>query len=418
MNRTSMKCAAIFCAILIALSADAFALPAEGVTPVNNREYAPAVQKLLQKAHKSLWLMLYQTRYYEEYPNTITNYYLTDLISAKKRGVDVRMLVDTGDWDPSQKNEYNTDYMQRLTTSGIEMWEDSPQEVSHQKVILVDDDVTVVSSNNWTYYSLANNNEVAVVIYSPQVNAYFRNYFVERQKNGKPFANANQNPGYIDRARNAAGDANSAAPAPALTGAELPEFRKYPVADVQPIPNRIFYPAVHDAFLSATKSIDVVQRSINLSSSKPSSSGAALPGEPASEVNVLVDDLIAAQKRGVKVRVILDKNENFDDAQNSEAAQYMKERGLQVFQDDEKVQTHAKMVRIDDDKTIVGSTNWTYSAIEEGNEASVLITSPELNKVYKDYVETLLLSAQPYQAKSKSIWDAPATPPKQAEPKE
>lgn len=395
------------CALFLALAAAAESLPAEGVTPINNREYAPAVQKLLQKAHKSLWLMLYQTRYYEEYPNTITNFYVKDLIAAKQRGLDVRMLVDTGDWNPSQKNEYNTDYMQRLTTSGIEMWEDSPQEVSHQKVIVVDDDITVVSSNNWTYYSLANNNEVAVVIYSPQVNAYFRSYFAERQKNGKPFANANQ-----QTSQSAVAITNS------LTGAELPELRQYPVADVQPIPNRVFYPTVHDAFLSATKSIDVVQRSINLSSSKPFSDGPALPGEPPSEVNVLVDDLIAAQKRGVKVRVILDKNENFDDAQNSEAAQYMKERGLQVLQDDEKVQTHAKMVRIDDDKTIVGSTNWTYSAIEEGNEASVLITSPELNKVYRDYVENLLLSAQPYQAKSKSIWDAPTTPPKQAESKE
>ena len=385
----------VLVALLALAAAVAFSLPAEGVTPINNREYAPAVQQLIQKARKSIWLQLYQTRFYEEYPNTITNFYLTDLIAAKQRGVDVKVLVDTGEWNPSQKNEYNLDYVDRLTTAGVEIWEDSPEDVSHQKVILIDEAITVVSSNNWSYYSLANNNEVGAIVYSPQVNAYFREYFKERQKAGKPRANANHTTAAASNAKS-------------LSASDLPQYKKVPVADVHPIPNRLFYPAVHEALLKA-RSIDVVQRSIELQSGPPRVGRDALPGEPSSLVNVLVNDLILAHKRGAKVRVILDANENFDSSRNAETAALLKQHGVPVFQEDLQVQTHAKLLVVDDDKVILGSTNWTTPAIESGNEASVLITSPELNKVYKGYVENLLLSAGPFEAVAKNIWDAPTS---------
>ena len=138
----------------------------------------------------------------------------------------------------------------------------------------------------------------------------------------------------------------------------------------------------------------------------------ALPGQPASEVNVLVEDLISAHKRGLKVRVILDQTEGFTDSANDAAAQYLRENGVEVLREDLATQTHAKLVVIDDDKVVVGSTNWTQPALEDGNEASVLITSREVNKVYQDYVHALLQNAAPYQTVKRDIW-APTTAPNQ-----
>jgi phosphatidylserine/phosphatidylglycerophosphate/cardiolipin synthase-like enzyme len=367
---------------------------AEAVAPVNNRDYGKTAQQLIRNARKSIHLMLYQTRFYPEYPDTLTNYLLVDLIEAKKRGVDVKMIVDTGEWNPSQKNEYNADFMDRLTTSGIEIWEDAPQDVSHEKVLLVDDDISLVSSHNWTFYSIANNNEVAAVVFSAPLNAWFKEYFGARCAAGKPRANVSGRP-------------ESKAAGASLGVRDLAGLKSYPAMDVQPIANRDYYPAVHDAFLSASKSIDVVQISMTVYPSKPMVDGSkpALPGEPASQTNVLVQDLVAAQKRGVKVRVVLDKSEIRDDAANLDAVRLLQQNGVSVYQDDLKVQTHAKMLRIDGDKTIVGSTNWTYPALENGNEVSVLIRSAEINKVYEDYVETLLKSSAPYVVESKSIWN-------------
>jgi cardiolipin synthase len=385
------------------LSAVLCALPAEGITPINNREYAPAVEQLMQQAHKSIYIMIYQARFYPEYPDTATNHFVTHLIAAEQRGVDVNLLVDTGDWDPSSKNEYNLDFVDRLTTSGVKVWEDSPQDVSHQKVICIDDDITVVSSTNWSYYSLAKNNEVAVIIYSPAVNQWFKRYFGERLRTGKPHANVSGTTQTIAAASTSAATGNG------LEGKDLTQFRKVNVADVKPITNRLYYPAVHEALLNAKKSINVVQRSITLYAQKPGG-GAVLPGEPASQTNVLVDDLVEAQRRGVHVRVVLDQTEQFDDPTNDQTAEYLISRGVPIFHEDLKQQTHAKMLTIDDDKTIVGSTNWTYPALEEGNEASVLITSPEVNKVYQQFVERLLQAGAPYEVQKRSIWDSSSTP--------
>ena len=396
---SSTLVACSFFILLVSFAPPATALPAEGVTPVNNREYGNAVRELIQKSKKSLAIMLYQARFYPEYPDTLTNYLVHDLIAAKQRGVDVKIVVDTGDWNPQQKNEYNTDFVDRLTTSGIEIWEDSPEEVSHQKVICIDDDITVVSSNNWLYYSIAKNNEVAVVIYSPQVNQWFRDYFAERVKGGTPRANVSAtgpDPGFL------------ASDMPGLKGSDLADLRKYPVTDVQPIPNRQFYPAVHDLLLSASQSIDVVQHSIDLRTSYRLASGQTpLPGQPQSLVNVLVEDLISAKKRGVKVRVVLEKFEDRPSESTDVTARLLMDNGIEVYQDDLTVTTHAKLVVVDDDKVVVGSTNWTSNAVENGNEASVVLVSPEVNKVYKGYVETVLRTSTPYQFETRSIWDPP-----------
>ncbi|AXA37224.1 MAG: phospholipase D-like domain-containing protein [Candidatus Sumerlaea chitinivorans] len=392
---------AVALALALATPSVSYSLPARGVTPVNNREYISVVRELVRNAQQNLYLMLYQARYYEEYPDTETNHLLRELIEAKLRGVDVKIVIDTGDWNPSNKNEYNLDFVDRMTTAGIEVWEDSTTEVSHEKVMLVDDNITVVSSHNWTYYSIAKNNEVAVVVDSKPLNHFFREYFRQRCQDGRPRHNVGEH-----------SLESLAKPSPELAPSKV-RLRTYPVVDVEPIPNRLFFPAVHTAFLNAKQSITVVQRSLNMPDRprlKPGES--ALPGQPASEVNVLVEDLISAHKRGLKVRVVLDQTEGFTDSANDAAAQYLRENGVEVLREDLATQTHAKLVVIDDDKVVVGSTNWTQPALEDGNEASVLITSREVNKVYQDYVHALLQNAAPYQTVKRDIW-APTTAPNQ-----
>lgn len=383
----------------------AVALPAEAVAPVNDAAYTSAVQELLLGARKSLRLMLYQTRYYGEYPDTVTNRWVSDLIDARQRGVDVQVIVDTGNWNPSMKNDYNLDYVDRLTTAGVRIWEDAPDVVSHQKVILADDDLVLVASNNWTFYSLARNNEVAVVVQSRELNQWFGKYFEERKAEGKPRANA------------------SAAPDPStsagLTRADLGMLEWHPAVTVEPIPNRLFYPAVHEAIINARASVTVLQRSLTMYDRPPQrDERASLPLAPASETNVLAADLVAAHKRGVAVKVILDRSENMDDPGNDQTAAYLQRHGVPVFRDDLQTQTHAKLVVIDDDKVVVGSTNWTRPALEDGNEASVLVTSREVNKVYQEYVASILRSAAPYQAISRSIWDTTTSTAPQAQDKQ
>jgi phosphatidylserine/phosphatidylglycerophosphate/cardiolipin synthase-like enzyme len=45
---------------------------------------------------------------------------------------------------------------------------------------------------------------------------------------------------------------------------------------------------------------------------------------------------------------------------------------------------------VDDQLTVVGSTNWSYYALDQNNETSVLIRSPEINRQYRDYFQEVL----------------------------
>lgn len=376
----------------------------QSVAPVNDAEYTTAVARLIQSAQHNLRLMLYQTRYYGEYPDTATNAWVDDLIAARARGVDVQVIVDTGNWNPSMKNDYNLDYVDRLTTAGIRIWEDSESVVSHQKVILVDDAITLVASNNWSYYSLAKNYEVAVVVQSRPLNAWFVRYFEERKAEGRPRANVSATVKPAGR--------------PGVTKGELVGFNWMPFDRVDPIPNRLFYPAVHEAIINARQSVTVLQRSLTMYNAAPRGDvRARLPLGPASETNALVDDLVAAQKRGVKVNVILDNNEGMDDPDNDVTAGYLMARGVSVFRDSLSTQTHAKLVVVDDNIAVVGSTNWTRPALEDGNEASVMLHGRAINKVYRDYVTSILRSSAPYQVISQSIWDTTPTTSRKKTPK-
>ena len=44
-----------------------------------------------------------------------------------------------------------------------------------------------------------------------------------------------------------------------------------------------------------------------------------------------------------------------------------------------------KLLIIDDETVIMGSTNWTYNALTKNHEVSVLIRSPEMAKALTDY---------------------------------
>ena len=116
----------------------------------------------------------------------------------------------------------------------------------------------------------------------------------------------------------------------------------------------------------------------------------ALPDQPDSQPNQLLDALIKAKDRGVQVKVILDQNINFesestDDAlynnKNQQAYEYLKKNNVPVFFDTKDTYTHSKVIVIDQETIILGSTNWSKSALTRNNETNVLIRSKEVAEV-------------------------------------
>jgi hypothetical protein len=103
-------------------------------------------------------------------------------------------------------------------------------------------------------------------------------------------------------------------------------------------------------------------------------------------VNVLVDDLIAAEDRGVDVKVV------FEDSKfkaSRLAYQKLKNEGVDVYFDTPEELLHVKGVAIDDKYIFIGSANWSRAAIEDNYEVTYLEESPEDAMAFREYVESI-----------------------------
>jgi len=167
-------------------------LPAQVVTVLSNRDYFPVVHRAFQEADSSIKVMMYVARYYTEKPRhapqdvehepgahwSNTNVLLDDLVAASQRGVDVLVILDGSSWNEGN-TELNEDFGKLLVESGVKVYMDDPEVTTHAKLILVDDDLTVVGSTNWSWYALDQNNETSVLIQSAEVNQVYRGFFSE-----------------------------------------------------------------------------------------------------------------------------------------------------------------------------------------------------------------------------------------------
>ncbi|MFA6464850.1 MAG: phospholipase D-like domain-containing protein [Desulfurivibrionaceae bacterium] len=106
----------------------------------------------------------------------------------------------------------------------------------------------------------------------------------------------------------------------------------------------------------------------------------------------LVRELVAARKRGVAVRVILEYSSHDQSLNrtNQETAQALKKGGVAVFFDSPGQTTHAKLAVIDRRYCLVGSHNLSQSALKYNHEFSLLLDDPGLAEEILAYMETIL----------------------------
>jgi cardiolipin synthase len=150
----------------------------------------------------------------------------------------------------------------------------------------------------------------------------------------------------------------------------------YP-AKVKDISDRKYFPEVKQALSEAKESIFMVMFVVGLR-----------PYDKTSKVYQLVDELVKAHQRGVKVTVILDQNIDFVDrntddewqveGKNAWCFKVLKDAGVTVWYDSPTKYTHSKVIVIDEETVITGSANWTQTALSRSFESNSLIKSKEL----------------------------------------
>ena len=116
--------------------------------------------------------------------------------------------------------------------------------------------------------------------------------------------------------------------------------------------------------------------------------------ETNNSVRQIEDALNSAVKRGVDVKIILDHSTwsgriTSVSKNNEIVKEYLEENGVEVKFDSLKKTTHVKMIVIDGKIVLIGSTNWTYSALERNNEANVLIKDLGIAEYFGNYFDFL-----------------------------
>lgn len=119
-------------------------------------------------------------------PATDPNIYLEDVIDAARRGVEVRVILDSAflDATDTRDNQYTVQYINDTAASeGLNMSAkliDLPTthlEKVHNKGMIADGNKVLVSSINWSENSPTNNREAGVIVENSQVANYYENVF-------------------------------------------------------------------------------------------------------------------------------------------------------------------------------------------------------------------------------------------------
>lgn len=298
--------------------------------PVVDREYLPYAQRLIRESKESISIAMFVAKRGEKVDTLIG-----ELQKAAGRGVKIRILLD----DRLVANRLT---IKSLREKNIEAKFDSPKKTTHNKIIISDEKIVLIGSTNWTEMSLGYANEANVMIEDNKIAKYFQKYFDYLWKNSSK---------------------------------DISPFKSFR-GETIPIIDREYFDLVQATMKKAKKRIWVMVYGFKLSSSKDA------------RADILADEMIKAKKRGVKVKVILEKS-NFNEwlnRMNSETIEYFKENGIEARLDNEDVITHAKVVIIDD-SVFLGSTNWSYGGLELWHNSDILIKNKKIVDFFRNYFE-------------------------------
>lgn len=174
----------LFIIVLISFMSPLYPFPAEDIEIINNRDYFKRVHELFCDAKKSIYVIMFSAWYYDAYPDSPSNLLLRDLADAKKRGLDVKIILEQE--EPAgvglfKKKKIQPEQHERvvkfLKQNSIPYVLDSPDITTHSKLIIVDEIYTVIGSANWSFSALSKNNETSVVIKSQEVAKSYLLYF-------------------------------------------------------------------------------------------------------------------------------------------------------------------------------------------------------------------------------------------------
>jgi len=272
------------------------------------------------------------------------------LISAKNRGVKIRLIIDHSHVYPRMDTQ-----IKRLAAEpGIEIRASRGYRtygVNHNKITIHDGELVTVGSYNWTFGATFSNYENTITARHPIYVKAYEKYFEWMWSNAVPLDHGPLPEAEVGAYGNPPVDKN---PIMSLNGVPVPAYIFSPGSDTE---NKVA--ALMDA---ARESIDAVTFTF---SSKP-----------------IADAVIRAHKRGVKVRFL----EDSDMGKKSSMARYVYENSVPfrwIGGRNDKGAMHNKFIIFDGKILATGSFNFTTNASVNSFENLIFVNDPDAIKAYQ-----------------------------------
>ncbi len=177
-RRLALRLAGALLAALLLLPPSpgaAFDSHATRTTLLANGEFGPALLQGIREARRSVVCCYYLFKMGPGRGN-LPRRIAEELINARGRGVEVTVILETqgGGSRNDRLDADNHATAAFLTRGGVRVFFDSPAVTTHTKATVIDDRYVYLGSHNLTQGALRHNNELSVLIDSPELAAEVR----------------------------------------------------------------------------------------------------------------------------------------------------------------------------------------------------------------------------------------------------
>ena len=150
---------------------------AETIVLIEN-DYSLTIKNIIPTATKSLYAIIYVAKPHLKRAHDDVKLILDEIISLSKKGIDVKILFNSTEINNivSRANKVSFDY---LRMNGVIVKTTEKTRVTHSKLFIIDDNITVIGSHNLSETSLHKSREISILVKDLKTNADLKAYFLK-----------------------------------------------------------------------------------------------------------------------------------------------------------------------------------------------------------------------------------------------
>lgn len=136
-------------------------------TLLKNREYGEVLLQGIRSARSGILVSCYLFKI-TDFPDNLPRRIAEELIDARRRGVAVTVVLEQSRDADDSLNRENRSTGVLLSRGGVTVRFDSLRKTTHTKVVVIDGRYVYLGSHNLTHSALTRNNELSVLLDSPE----------------------------------------------------------------------------------------------------------------------------------------------------------------------------------------------------------------------------------------------------------